>query len=291
MITSYTDKHRQTNKWIGVLLITPFLLYSLTFFVLPLCSVVSLSTHVVDANYEVVQAWSLENFASALSAENLPILLRSVGYATITTALCLALGFPLAWFIARHGGRYKTRLLALLMLPFWTSYLIRIFAWMTILQSDGILNWLLLSVGIIDTPLNILNTPFSVIIGLTYGFLPFATLPIYSTLEKLDDSILEAAADLGATPVNTFLRVVLPISVPGIAAGCVLTFVPAMGDFVTPELLGGVDTMMVGNLIQQQYLAAFNWPFGAALSLIIMALMLCFILAFLKVSGSRGSLV
>ncbi len=278
------------SRWVGLLLVAPFLLYVLTFFVLPLGSVVVLSTERVNEEYQVVPAWTLDNYRQVLDAENLPILLRSARYAAMTTFFCLLAGYPLAWFIARHGGRHKALLLLLVMLPFWTSYLIRIFSWMTLLQSEGLLNSLLLSLGLIREPLPLLNTPFSVVLGLTYGFLPFATLPLFVALDRLDGTLLEAAADLGARPATTFWKVVFPLSLPGVVAGCLLTFVPALGDFVTPEILGGVETQMIGNLIQQQYLASYNWPFGSALSLVLMALMLASIMAFLKLVGSGETL-
>ncbi len=278
------------SHWVGLLLVAPFLLYVLTFFVLPLGSVVLLSTERVDEDYQVVPAWTLDNYRQVLDAENLPILLRSARYAALTTALCLLAGYPLAWFIARHGGRHKAMLLLLVMLPFWTSYLVRIFSWMTLLQTEGMLNSLLMFLGLIREPLPLLNTPFSVVLGLTYGFLPFATLPLFVALDRLDGTLLEAAADLGARPITTFCRVVFPLSLPGVVAGCLLTFVPAMGDFVTPEILGGVETQMIGNLIQQQYLASYNWPFGSALSLVLMVLMLASIMAFLRLAGSEETL-
>ena len=183
------------KRLIGVLLVAPFVLYICTFFLLPLISVVSMSTHSINDDYMLTNIRTLSNFRSVVNAENLPVLLRSAKYALCTTCLCLFLGYPLAWYIARYGGRYKPVLLILVMLPFWTSYLIRIFAWMTILQTEGLLNTLLLNIGLISQPLDMLNTPFSVILGLTYGFLPFAILPLYVSLEKLDDSLMEAAAD------------------------------------------------------------------------------------------------
>ncbi|MGM9992134.1 MAG: ABC transporter permease [Candidatus Bruticola sp.] len=282
---------QMSTKAIGILLVTPFVLYIVTFFLLPLGSVISMSTHTINDDYMLTNLRSLENFNTVFNADNLPILLRSAKYAICTTFFCLLLGYPLAWYIARYGGRYKPFLLIMVMLPFWTSYLIRIFAWMTILQSEGVLNALLLNLGLISQPLNLLNTHFSVILGLTYGFLPFAILPLYVSLEKLDVSLLEAAADLGAPPSETFIKVIFPLSLPGVTAASLLTFVPAMGDFVTPDVLGGVDTMMIGNLIQQQYLAFFNWPLGSALSLVLMSIMLLSILAFLKISNSMESLV
>ncbi|MGM9998604.1 MAG: ABC transporter permease [Candidatus Bruticola sp.] len=286
-----TPVKQMSTKAIGILLVAPFVLYIFTFFLLPLGSVISMSTHTINDDYMLTSLRSLENFNTVFNADNLPILLRSARYAVCTTFFCLLLGYPLAWYIARYGGRYKPFLLIMVMLPFWTSYLIRIFAWMTILQSEGVLNTLLLNLGLISQPLNLLNTHFSVILGLTYGFLPFAILPLYVSLEKLDMSLLEAAADLGAPPSETFMKVIFPLSLPGVTAASLLTFVPAMGDFVTPDVLGGVDTMMIGNLIQQQYLAFFNWPLGSALSLVLMGIMLLSILAFLKMSNSMESLV
>jgi spermidine/putrescine transport system permease protein len=281
---------RIASRWVGLLLVAPFLLYVLTFLILPLASVVVLSTHQVNDQYHVEPAWTLDNYRRVLDPENLPILLRSARYAGLTSFFCLLAGYPLAWFIARHGGRHKALLLLLVMLPFWTSYLVRIFSWMTLLQTEGLLNGALLGLGVIHEPLGLLNTPFSVVLGLTYGFLPFATLPLYVALERLDGTLLEAAADLGARPATTFWKVVFPLSLPGVVAGGLLTFVPAMGDFVTPEILGGVDTLMIGNLIQQQFLASYDWPFGSALSLVLMGLMLVSILAFLKLVGSTESL-
>ncbi len=282
---NHTYKGRHSTR-IGILLTLPFVLYMATFLLIPLMSVAHMSTNTINGSYELEASFTIDNFLAAFNSSNLKILGRSALYATSTTIFCLLLGYPLAWFIARYGGKHKTVFLILLMLPFWTSYLIRIFAWMTILQSEGILNSMLLGLGIIATPLDLLNTPFSVILGLTYGYLPFATLPLYTNLEKLDFSLLEAASDLGSTPTSTFCHVIFPLSIPGIAASSLMTFVPAMGDFVTPEILGGVETMMVGNLIEQQYLSSFNWPLGAALSLILMVIMLCFIAIFLKTSGA-----
>lgn len=275
---------------VGLLLVAPFLLYVVSFFVIPLGSVVMLSTQTVSEDYQLVASWSLDNYREVFQPERLPILLRSAKYAGCTMALCLLLGYPLAYYIARYGGRRKGLLLLLVMLPFWTSYLIRIFSWMTLLQTEGVLNGVLLWLGLIREPLVLLNTPFAVVLGLTYAFLPFATLPLFVSLDRLDGTLMEAAADLGARPWTAFWRIVFPLSLPGLVAGALLTFVPAMGDFVTPSILGGVDTLMIGNLIEEQFLAAFNWPFGSALSLVLMAVMMVSILAFLKLAGSEEAL-
>lgn len=278
------------RSYVGLLLVAPFLLYVFSFFVIPLGSVVMLSTQTVNEDYQLEASWSLDNYREVFQPERLPILLRSAKYAGCTMALCLLFGYPLAYYIARYGGRRKGALLLLVMLPFWTSYLIRIFSWMTLLQTEGVLNGVLLWLGLIREPLVLLNTPFAVVLGLTYAFLPFATLPLFVSLDRLDGTLLEAAADLGARPWTAFWRIVFPLSLPGLVAGALLTFVPAMGDFVTPSILGGVDTLMIGNLIEEQFLAAFNWPFGSALSLVLMAVMMVSILAFLKLAGSEEAL-
>lgn len=281
---------RLRKRWIGLMLVAPFVLYAFTFFLVPLATVGRLSAQTVDQDYQLVATWSLDNYREVFQPERLPIVLRSAKYAALTMGLCLLLGYPLAYHIARYGGRRKGAMLLLVMLPFWTSYLIRIFSWMTLLQTEGLLNNLLLALGLVREPLALLNTPFAVVLGLTYAFLPFATLPLFVSLDRLDGTLLEAAADLGARPWTAFWKVVFPLSLPGLVAGALLTFVPAMGDFVTPSILGGVDTLMIGNLIEEQFLSAYNWPFGSALSLVLMAVMMVSILAFLKLAGSEEAL-
>jgi spermidine/putrescine transport system permease protein len=249
------------------------LLWNFTFVLLPLLNVLTLSFHPLSGDYDVLPTWTLANFREALQPAMLPTLLRSLCYAISTTGLCMLLGYPLAYCIALYGGKHRSRLLIMIVLPFWTSYLIRTSAWITLLQTHGTLNALLLHLHLLKEPLQMLNQPFTVILGLTYGFLPFATLPIYVALEQLDRSLLDAANDLGASGWQTFRTVVFPLSLPGVISGSLITFVPAMGDFVTPELLGGPQTQMIGQTIQQQFLGLFNWPLGAAFSLLLMGFM------------------
>lgn len=270
------------------MLLAPFLLFEALFVLLPLFSVIWQSFHAISPDYEVLPNWTLENYKRALDPVYLPVVLRTFIYAGTSTFLALLLGYPLAYYIALKAGRSKAPLLLLLMLPFWTSYLIRTYAWMTLLQTDGVLNRLLLSLGLVSEPLQILNTPGAVILGLTYGFIPFATLPIYVALEHLDVRLIEAARDLGASDWEVFRRVIWPLSLPGVLAGGLLSFVPALGDFVAADLLGGPDDQMIGNLIQQQYLASFNWPFGSALSLLLIILMTGAVFAYAKLD-SDGS--
>ncbi len=222
--------------------------------------------------------WTIENFTRLWDPVYAVIFLRSFWIAAVATALCLVLGFPLAMFIARSGSR-KNLYLSLVILPFWTSFLIRTYAWMFLLRDTGILNSLLQALRIIREPLSLLYNDGAVILGLVYGFLPFMVLPLYATLERLDPSLLEAAADLGARPRDTLVRVTFPLCAPGIRAGAILVFVPCLGTYLTSDLLGGSKTVMIGNLVQNQFTASRDWPFGAALSLALMAIAMVLLFA------------
>jgi spermidine/putrescine transport system permease protein len=222
--------------------------------------------------------WTLENFTRLWDAVYGAIFVRSFWIAAVATALCLVLGFPLAMFIARSGPR-KNLYLSLVILPFWTSFLIRTYAWMFLLRDTGILNSALQALGIIRQPLPLLYNDGAVILGLVYGFLPFMVLPLYATLERLDPSLLEAAADLGARPWRALIDVTLPLCAPGIRAGAILVFVPCLGTYLTSDLLGGSKTVLIGNLVQNQFTAARDWPFGAALSLALMAIAIVLLFA------------
>ncbi|MFN8607410.1 MAG: ABC transporter permease [Vulcanimicrobiota bacterium] len=270
-------------------LVLPFVLYNLTFVIFPLFTVLYQSLFPIDAEYNVSNTATLANFKQAFSTATMQVMWRSARYALTTTAACMLLGYPLAYFIAVYGGRLRSQLLILVVLPFWTSYLIRTFAWTTLLQKEGVINTILLKLHLIGQPLQMLNTDFSVILGLTYGFLPFATLPIYVSLENQDRSLVEAASDLGATPAQAFWKVVFPLSLPGVVSGSLITFVPAMGDFVSAEILGSPETTMIGNLIQQQFLALFNWPMGSALSLVLMLLMVTSMALYVAFAGDRNA--
>lgn len=261
------------KNWRPWLLLAPFLIFDLILVLGPLATVIWQSLHTVSPDYELLPDLTLANYKRALDPAYLPALGRSFLYAGTATILALLLGYPLAYFIALRAGRHRSTCLVLLMLPFWTSYLVRTYAWMTLLQTEGVINGLLLKLHIISQPLQMLNTPGAVVLGLTYCFLPFATLPIYVALEGLDTRLLEAAEDLGADAWQTFRSVIWPLSAPGVVAGGLLSFVPAVGDFVSADLLGGPDDHMIGNVIQQQFLGSFNWPFGSALSMLVILLM------------------
>jgi spermidine/putrescine transport system permease protein len=196
------------------------------------------------------------------------------------------LGFPLALFLARSGRR-KNLYLALVILPFWTSFLVRTYAWIFLLRDTGLINTVLVRAGLIGGPLPLLYNDGAVIVGLVYGYLPFMVLPVFAAIERLDPHLVEAAADLGARPASTVLRVVLPLAKPGLVAGAVLVFIPCLGAYLTPDLLGGGKTVMAGNLIQNQFTSARDWPFGAAASLVLMALVMIPLGAFLRRGGER----
>jgi spermidine/putrescine transport system permease protein len=222
-----------------------------------------------------------ENFARIFDPLYLNILWRSLLYSGIATAACLLLGFPLALFISR-SGKHRNLYLALVIVPFWTSFLVRTYAWMFLLRDTGLINTALLWMGVIREPLPLLYNPFAVILGLVYGYLPFMVLPVYAILERLDKSLLEAAADLGAKPMDALFRVVVPLARPGMLAGSVLVFISCLGAYLTPDLLGGGKTIMIGNLVQNQFTAARDWPFGAALSLVLMAVVLAMLMPVLR---------
>jgi spermidine/putrescine transport system permease protein len=251
------------------LFLLPARFWMALFFAVPL-GIVCAYSFLTRGEYGGVESpWTLENFTRLADPLYLAILWRSVWIAAVATGLCVALGFPLALFIARAGKR-KTLWLQLVLLPFWTSFLVRTYAWLFILRDTGLVNTLLQSLHLTRGPLPLLYNEGAVLTGLVYNFLPFFVLPMYATLERLDPSLLEASADLGARPLATLWRVIVPISMPGIVAGAVLVFIPCLGAYLTPDLLGGGKTVMLGNLVQNQFTTARDWPFGSAASLLLM---------------------
>ena len=198
----------------------------------------------------------------------------SFSIASVSTLFCLLLGYPMAYAIARAPEHWRMPLLMLIILPFWTSFLLRVYAWIGILKDNGLLNQLLLTIGLIDQPLQILHTPTAVYIGVVYSYLPFLVLPLYATLIRLDPTLLEAAADLGARPLRQFLTVTLPQSMPGIVAGSMLVFIPVMGEFVIPDLLGGPDTLMVGKLMWTEFFSNKDWPVASSLAAILLLVLI-----------------
>lgn len=253
--------------------LTPAAFVMFLLFFVPLLIVFAYSLLTRGAYGGVTGPWTLESYSRVFDSLYFEILWRSVWIAAASTFLCLALAFPMALFIAR-STRHKLLLLNLVMLPFWTSFLIRTYAWMFLLRDTGLINTLLLATHIVRQPLPLLFNTGAVILGLVYGYLPFMVLPLYATVEKLEPTLLHAAADLGASPWTAFWRVIVPLSRPGIVAGCLLVFIPCLGAYLTPDLMGGGKTVMLGNLVQNQFTTARDWPFGAAVSLLLMIVVL-----------------
>lgn len=213
---------------------------------------------------------------------------RSLLYAAITATLCLLIGYPFAYFIARSAPAVRPALLLLVMLPFWTSFLLRVYAWKGILADAGILNRLLMAVGVIDEPLHLLYTNVSMLVGMTYVYLPFMVLPLYANLVKLDWRLLEAAYDLGATPWRAFWLVTVPLSKAGIIAGFMLVFIPSVGEFVIPSLLGGPENLMIGRVVWDEMFTANNWPRAAALAVVMIGLIVVPLAIYYRYSGERA---
>jgi spermidine/putrescine transport system permease protein len=261
----------QTPSWRAWLLFAPLLGWMLAFVVAPTAILVLYSFAERDELGRVIFSFSFENYRRVFDPVYLGVFARSIGYAALTTGCCIVVGYPAAWVIARAGMKWRQRLLLLVMIPFWTSFLIRTYAWITILKSEGLLNGLLLYVRMISAPFEMLYTPGAVLIGLVYVYLPFMILPIYASAEKLDASLIDAAQDLGCGPWQAFARVVIPLTLPGLAAGVMMVFVPAIGMFAVTDLLGGARVPMIGNVIQDQFIGqARDKPFGAALGVVFM---------------------
>jgi spermidine/putrescine transport system permease protein len=214
-----------------------------------------------------------------VNTDYLHIFGRSIGLAAITTVITLIVGFPTALWMAFQPPQRRMLLVFVVTVPFWTNILVRNYAWILLLRNGGVIDWLLTRLGITTQPIDVLYTPFATGIGLTYSFLPYMILPIYVSLEKLDRRLIEAAFDLGANRWRAFRRIILPLSMPGVVGGAILVFVPGLGAFISPELLGGAKSMMIGSLIQQQFGQSRNWPFGAALSFVLLVLVLLALMA------------
>jgi spermidine/putrescine transport system permease protein len=257
-------------------------LWLLLLFVVPVVLVLALSFGYTDDLGEAIYDTRLDNYERLIDPDYVPVLLRSVGFALAAVVLCLLIGYPVAYYIAVFGGRWKNVLIALVVLPFFINYLIRTYAWIAMLGDDGLVN------GVLDSSIRFINTPYAVVGGLVYGFLAFMILPIYAALDRMDPALIEAGKDLYGGPWETFRHVTLPHTIQGVLAGSVLVFLPAVGDFVAASLLGGPGEVMIGNLIQQQFQASDNWPFGAALTIAMMAVLLILMSFYLRASAREG---
>jgi spermidine/putrescine transport system permease protein len=278
--------YSQERKGFGLAL--PTVLWLGLFFLLPLAIMFVISFMSRGAGGVAELPLTPEHYQRTFGVFR-PILIRSVETAAITTLVCLILGYPLAWFIStRQNQSFRQLALFLVILPFWTNFLIRTYAWRILLGQNGTINGVLLSLGIIDEPLIMLNTQFAVIVGLVYGFFPFMVLPIFASVERFDFRFIDAAHDLGANDITTFFRVVLPLTLPGVYAGCALVFIPAVGAYVTPDLLGGTRGLMIGNLIQRQFGGTGNMPLGSALSIVMMGVVMISLLFYVRFAIRRG---
>ncbi len=280
----FIHRHRWLTPY---LLLVPGLAWLAVFFVVPLGFLAHQSLEVqnpIDFSYAFTWAW--HNYSDSISTYR-PQLVRSFEYAAIATAIALVLSYPLAYWIAFRGGRWKNVLLLFIIGPFFVTYLIRTLAWETILSDNGFVVSTLKDIGILGPNDRLLQTSTAVVAGITYNFLPFMALPLYVSLEQIDPRLIEAAKDLYASSAKAFLKVTLPLSLPGIFAGTLLTFIPAAGDFINAQLLGTSDQYMIGNVIQSRFLELTDYPVAAALSFILMAIILVIVLIYVRVLGSE----
>jgi putrescine transport system permease protein len=277
-------RHRSFGRFVAIAV--PYLWFAL-FFLAPFLIVakISLSTAAVAIPpYEPLISWADDgalvltlhlNTYKLVFADPVYLIAyaSSLRNAAVTVIFTLLLGYPLAYFIASRSAKWRAPLLMLVMMPFWTSFLIRVYAWIGILKPNGVINSTLLSLGLIDQPLDILNNQFAVYLGMVYAYLPFMVLPLYSHLEKMDWSLLEAASDLGARPARVFREVTLPLSMPGIVAGSLLVFIPAVGEYIVPTLLGGPDTLTIGAALWNEFFSNHDWPVASAVAVALVVLL------------------
>ncbi len=250
-------------------LFAPGLSWLLVFFLAPLALIFVVSLGSRDQYGGVVfESLGFHNYERALDPQLLSTVGNSLRYAFATTVFSILIAYPVAYWISRYGGRRKALLIVLVMLPFWTSFVIRTYAWMIILRDNGVVNSVLAAMGR-DEPLQLLNTDLAVILGMTYGFLPFAILPLYVSIDRVDPALVHAARDLYASGRAAFFHVTLPLTMPGVIAAAILTFIPAIGDYVTPDLLGGAQTTTIAKIVQTLFMSARDWPFGAALGFLL----------------------
>ena len=257
------------------------------FFALPLLIVLLISFASRGTYGGVEWTFTLANYRDLVDPLYLWIYLHSLALALATTGLCLCLGFPLAYYIARASARRQGVWLMLVLIPFWTNFLVRTYAWMDLLRADGMLNSVLMVAGLTSGPINILYTDAAVLIGLVYGYLPFMVLPLYAAIERIDRALIDAARDLYASGWAVFTRVIVPLARPGIVAGCLLVFIPSLGAYITPDLLGGARSMMIGNFIQHEYLVVRDWPLGSSASFVLMAMVAAGVWAYQRAGGER----
>jgi len=282
------DGERSQRRGWGWLLLVPGMLYLAVFFIFPTIQLFFTALYDPSGSFEqgYEMTWHFANFADAIR-DNWNLFVRSFAYAGIATAVCLLLGYPLAYAIAFKAGRWKYFMLVLVIAPFFTSFLLRTLAWRTILSDQGPVTSFLQTILILPEDGRLLATPAAVIAGLIYNFMPFMTLPLYASLDKVDYRLVEAAGDLYSSPFTGFRRVTFPLSLPGVVSGTLLTFIPACGDYINAELLGTPKQYMVGNRIQSAFLTEHNYPLAASLSIILMVLVVLMVVAYVRRAGTE----
>ena len=266
----------------------PYVFWSVIFTVVPLITIVVYSFSGRDAFGDIVYEFSLDNYKMFFTPIYMNVLWRSIKLSVYSTAICLILGYPMAYIIANAKGAKQNLMVMLFIVPLWTNFLLRTYAWMGLLRDQGIINEMLMGIGLINEPIQMLYTSGAVMLGMVYNYLPFMVLPIYSILVKIDTSLLEAARDMGANEYQVFTKVLFPLSFPGVATGIIMTFMPAVSTFVISDLLGGGQTILLGNLIQNQFMAARNWQFGSAVSVLMMLMLVASMGYFVKNSSKDG---
>ncbi len=285
------SKHEfRSNILPAIVTVGPVSILLMLLVVAPLVLVAVMSFCKTDQYYNVVYEFTAGNYAKLLSVDYMKIYTRSLLISLVTTVLCVLIGYPFAYLIARTKSRGRKLFYMLVIIPFWTNSLIRIYGWRTFLGNSGWLVKSLQFLGVISEPVDFLYQTGTTILGMVYCFVPFMVLPLYTSIEKLDGSLLEASSDLGAKPFRTLFEVILPLTSGGIFSGCIMVFIPCLGYFFVSNILGGGNTDMIGNLIERQFKSANNWPLGAALSLILILLTLLLVKLYQKLGGDMDSL-
>ena len=289
-------KHKKTkhefrsNTLPALITVGPVTLIMVLLIAVPLIYVAVMSFCSIDEFYNVTFKFTLQNYVRLANADYLKIYAQSIAIALITTIICILVGYPFSYIIARTKSRKKKILYMLVIIPFWTNSLIRIYGWRNFLGSSGLLNGLLMKIGLVSQPVDFLYKQGTTILGMVYCLIPFMILPLYTAIEKLDDSLLEASSDLGARPVSTFFEVILPLTSSGIFSGSLMVFIPCLGYFFVSDILGGGNSDVIGNLIERQFQSGNNWPLGAALSIILIVVTLILVKIYQKLGGDMESL-
>ncbi len=284
------EKVSMAKRFAQLFMCGPITIWSLIFIYAPVILLLIMSFMTKGPLGVIQYQFTLDNYKAMLDPVYFSVIKESVVIAFFTTVLSILMGYPLAYFMASQKAKVSGVLMVLMMLPFWTNELVIVYSFVILLNNSGIVNTLLGSVGLIKEPLNLLYNNFAVIVGMIYMLMPFAVLPMYSSIEKLDKGLIEASKDLGAGPVKTFFKVTLPLTSPGIFAGVILVFIPTIGYYQITDMLGGGTQMMVGNLINNQFSISRNWPFGAALSMILAVLILIMLFIYQKLGGDLDEL-